>query len=250
LRLVLTIRAFRERQNHLKVAVNANSNLSYDNYWRLIALASSDFFFTIPLTLKTIVLNSLSGVSPWVSWDDTHSGFSRVFQFPRVRVNQDPILLYSCELTRWGVILCAYLIFGFFGFTNEAKRNYRLLASKIAKPLGFTIPIEKVPKPGPCIIDHSLHFALPVSITQQTVSATGSDSFSDKSSTGVDKFNLDLEAQPGSPTKRLTSTSSTSFSIDEVPRLPEPVFDPAAVGKPFVPVAPTSTHPRNAPDRE
>jgi pheromone a factor receptor len=237
------------RRNNFRDIINANPDLSYDHYWRLIALASSDFFFSIPLTLKSIILNSLSGVFPWVSWADTHWGYSRVFQFPRVRLNQDPIFLYSCELTRWSVILCAYLIFGFFGFTNEAKRNYRLLASKIAKPLGFTISIEKAPKPSPCIIDHSLHFAPPVSITQQTVSASDSDSFSDKSSTGADKFNLDLEAQPGSPVKQLTSTT-TSSSVNEVPRLPELVFDPVSARKPFVPLAPTSIHLRSALDRE
>jgi hypothetical protein len=100
-------------------------------------LASIDLFFTIPLAIWGIVQNTQTEeVHPWVSWSDTHWGYSRVFQFPRVVLDQSPIAIALLETTRWAAVLCAFVFFGFFGFAEEAKENYRLLASTIAKRLG------------------------------------------------------------------------------------------------------------------
>jgi pheromone a factor receptor len=137
LRPVFTIRAVMKRRKLFKDIVIASSNLTYSNYWRLVALASVDFCFTIPLAIWVIVGNATWGeVSPWVSWADTHWGYSRVFQFPRVVLNETPVVIVSLEITRWAVVLCAFVFFGFFGFADEAKENYRLLISTVAERLG------------------------------------------------------------------------------------------------------------------
>jgi pheromone a factor receptor len=183
-----------KRRKDFKDIINANAGLSYDHYWRLVALASCDFCFTIPITLRTIILNSLFGAYPWVSWAATHRGYSRVGHISRIALEQEPLLLYTYEINRWAAASCAYLFFGFFGFAKEARGNYRRMASAIAKLLGFTMFTETMPRPGPCIIDHSLHFAPPTSITQQTASGNDSDSLSEKLSTTASK--LDLEVQP------------------------------------------------------
>ena len=212
----LTIRALVKRRNQCKDLISANVNLSYNYYWRLIALASVDFCFTLPLAIRAVVLNSLAGVSPWVSWADTHSGYSRVFQTPRIVLDQHPILVYGYEITRWAPVLCAFVFFAFFGFAGEARRNYRLFALTIAKFLGFTVSTESAPAPGSCVIDHSLHFVVPISVTQQTVSGRDSDSFSDKPSTEVSQ--------------------------------PEPALNPGSV-RPFDPDAPMSVHSHKILDR-
>ena len=138
LRLVFTIRAVMGRRKQGKDLVTVSSNLTYSRYWRLIALASVDFCFTIPLAIWGIVENARFGeVRPWLSWDDTHWGYSRVFQFPRVVLDRTPIRVISLEITRWAAVLCAFVFFGFFGFADEAKENYCLLASTIAKRLGY-----------------------------------------------------------------------------------------------------------------
>ena len=54
------------------------------------------------------------------------------------------------------------------------------------------------------VVARSLHFALPTSIAQQTVSEDNFDSFSDIASDA-----LDLEVQYHSATKQSASTSST-----------------------------------------
>lgn len=228
-----------ERRKQSKNFIGTNACLSYDRYWRLIALASADFCFTIPLAIRSIVTNSLSGVSPWVSWADTHAEYSRIPQVPRIVVDQDQNAISSYEINRWTPVLCALFFFGFFGFTNEARKNYRLLAATIAKLLGFTF-VKNASTPGSYAIDHSLHFALPMSTTQQTVSGRDSDSFSDK---------LSIAVQYHSPTNRPTSTGSTTLSIDEVPRVPEPILDPVLVRKSSAPDTPTFFHQDNSADR-
>ena len=127
------------RRKQFKDLITANSHLTYSRYWRLIALASLDFCLTIPVALWGIVANSTaSEVRPWVSWADTHWGYSRVFQFPRIIMDQTPVLVYLLETTRWAAVICAFIFFGFFGFADEAKKNYRLLASTVTKRLGYT----------------------------------------------------------------------------------------------------------------
>lgn len=107
-----------------------------------MALASLDFCFTIPLAIWGIVSNVLwGGVSPWVSWADTHWGYSRVFQFPRVLLDQHPVVSSSLETTRWAAVLCAFVFFAFFGFADEARQNYLLLASQVASFFGYTVSL-------------------------------------------------------------------------------------------------------------
>ena len=125
------------RQKKCKDLLTASSNLSCSSYWRLVALASVDFCFTVPLAIWGIVQNTQTEeVYPWVSWADTHWGYSRVFQFPRAVLNETPVAIVGLETTRWAAVLCAFVFFGFFGFAEEARDNYRLLASTIAKRLG------------------------------------------------------------------------------------------------------------------
>jgi pheromone a factor receptor len=124
------------RRKEFRDLVTANSNLTSSHYWRLVALASVDFCFTIPLAICGVVMDANLGVSPWVSWADTHWGYSRVFQFPRVILYRSPVAIGLFEIARWNTVLCAFVFFGFFGFANEAMENYRLLASTVAKRLG------------------------------------------------------------------------------------------------------------------
>ena len=144
---VFTIRVFLRRRKEFKDLVAANSNLTYSHYWRLVALASVDFCFTVPLATSVIVMNARSGVHRWVSWDDTHSEYSHIYRFPRVAFDQIPFLTAELAITQWGPVLCAFVFFGFFGFADEAMKNYRLLASTVAKRLGCK-RVSPNPPPG------------------------------------------------------------------------------------------------------
>ena len=169
-----------------------------------MALASVDFCFTIPLTIWAVVDDALLGVRPWVSWASIHSGYTQIIQVPRTTLVQDSVATQGLELYRWSSVLCAFIFFAFFGFAEEARKNYRLLASTIAKSLGYTVFTESTASSGPHAIDVSLNFAPPTTATQQTVlSKEDSHPFPDHSPTTIDWY--DLEAQPLSPMEQPVS---------------------------------------------
>ena len=148
-------------------------------------------------------------ISPWVSWADTHWGYSRVSQHPRISLDQNPKLAYTLETTRWAAVLCAFVFFAFFGFVGEAREHYRLLAVTLAEFLGFTKSTKDAATPISSDVGFSLQFAPRVIEVQQIESITDIDSFSDRRSTWTDE--LDLK--------------------HKVPRVPETVLDPASVRK-------------------
>lgn len=205
------------RRKQFKDLVSTNAYLTYSRYWRLVALASTDFCFTIPIAVRTIVLGIASGPAPWVSWADTHSGYSRVFQVPRVLLNQSPSLVISFEITRWAAVICAFVFFGYFGFADEAIKNYRLLATTVTKRFGYTTftetksmtdsyvasalcpsfvhvliitPLCSLFKSG---ASSQASISLPVFITQQTESKR--DSASDKAPASIFDGEHDLAVQ-------------------------------------------------------
>ncbi|KAJ6457135.1 pheromone B alpha 1 receptor, partial [Mycena vitilis] len=136
---ILSIRSFYRSRVQLKELLSSNNNLNLNRYVRLMCLASTDLLFTIPLSIWVLWVNvSVVGLSPWVSWDDTHSNFSRVVQVPGLFWRSDVYTVASLETTRWATVACALLFFGYFGFADEAIKNYRHYFFTVAKRVGYT----------------------------------------------------------------------------------------------------------------
>ncbi|KAH7882764.1 pheromone A receptor-domain-containing protein [Phlebopus sp. FC_14] len=135
----LSLRAFYYRRAQFNKFLASNTSLNSSRYFRLMALAIIEIMLTIPLASFMIWLNSAAQpVEPWISWDNTHAEFSRVGQYPSVVWMQNHLLVVAMELTRWFVVVCAFIFFGFFGFAAEARKNYRAAFCAVAKGLGFT----------------------------------------------------------------------------------------------------------------
>jgi pheromone a factor receptor len=131
-----TLRAFLKRRKQFKDFISTGA-LTYNRYWRLAALATVDFFITLPFSTWWVIRNAVVfPVRPWISWADTHWGYSRVFQF--AAVTYDGPTLAMLEMIRWSPVFCALVFFAFFGFAEEAKKNYRLFASTVTKRFGST----------------------------------------------------------------------------------------------------------------
>lgn len=104
-----------------------------------MALAMTEVSCTTPLSIFVIVLDATTApVGPWRSWSDTHFAYSRVEQFPAVLWRSNHLLAVSLELSRWIAPVCALVFFVFFGFAQEARKNYRMAFVFIAKHLGFS----------------------------------------------------------------------------------------------------------------
>ncbi|KAF8055249.1 pheromone B alpha 1 receptor [Lyophyllum atratum] len=136
---ILSIRAFARSRAQFKELLSGQSNLSTNRYLRLMMLAGIETALTIPLGILAIVENCTVGyVSPWKGWADTHWGFSRVDQIPSILWRSNPELERSLEMTRFFIIICALVFFGFFGFAEEARKNYRSAVQSVAKVVGVS----------------------------------------------------------------------------------------------------------------
>lgn len=136
---VRTIMELAQRRAQFMEFLCANKNLNSSRYFRLMGLAGIEVLCTLPLGAYVIYLNATAeDIYPWISWADTHSDFSHVDQIASYFWRQSNPLTLSLELTRWLVVICALVFFAFFGFADEARKNYRLAYVSVAKRVGLS----------------------------------------------------------------------------------------------------------------
>ncbi|KAG6328748.1 hypothetical protein ID866_10342 [Astraeus odoratus] len=123
---ILTLRAFMKRRAQFNELVSSATSLTISRYFRLMALATTEIICTIPITAYGIYLNvTLSPIQPWKGFADAHYNYSHIGQYPSVIWRSNPQNVASTELTRWSLVFCAFVFFGFFGFADEARKHYR-----------------------------------------------------------------------------------------------------------------------------
>ncbi|KAJ7636804.1 pheromone B alpha 1 receptor, partial [Roridomyces roridus] len=137
---ILSIKHFyNSRAQFKEFLASSNSNLNLNRYIRLMCLAGTDLFLTVPLGIYTLWVNAkVFGIARWISWDDTHSHFSRVVMFPGIVWRADPFSAASLESARWLTVGCAVMFFAYFGFADEALKNYRFAFFSVAKRMGYS----------------------------------------------------------------------------------------------------------------
>lgn len=136
---VLSLHAFYRRRVQFNQFLSSNTSLSASRYFRLMALSMTELCCTLPLSCFLIWINSsATPVSPWISWENTHYGFSRVGQYPSVVWTQDYLFVVAVQMTRWMTVACAFIFFAFFGFASEARKNYGIAFYTVAKVLSVS----------------------------------------------------------------------------------------------------------------
>ena len=118
----LSIRAFYNR------SIILNSN----RYIRLICFSVGDLLVGIPITLFYLYDTvAIEGLGPFSS--PTQEQFSQIFQVPAVVWRSTTLSELSNELNRWIVVWGAFVFFAIFGFTEEARNNYRAMLQYVIK---------------------------------------------------------------------------------------------------------------------
>jgi pheromone a factor receptor len=175
---VLIIRAFYIRSVEIKAVMSTNSSITFHRYFRLMALATVDLLITIPFSAFIIYANLKFGkVAPWISWDRTHSGFSRIPQIPARFWRNDPVAQFAMEFSRWSVVACGFAFFMFFGFADEAIKNYRRAYARLASRLGTKVTSTSTGSLGTQNLPVQ---SIPVFVSQEViVSSDSKTSFSD-----------------------------------------------------------------------
>ncbi|KAF8646441.1 hypothetical protein AX16_007217 [Volvariella volvacea WC 439] len=141
---VLTIRAFWQTRSQLNELLSSGGyrNLNTARYFRLMALAGTDAICTTPMVILVIVQNINLGVIEWIGWSDAHILWDRVDQFPSMLWANSP-MGPVLELNRWAFPACAFVFFAFFGFADEAMKNYRSAAKSISRTIGLSTASEE-----------------------------------------------------------------------------------------------------------
>ena len=103
-----------------------------------MTLASIEVLFNIPIATFTIYMISRAPLNPYISWATEHYEFSHVQEVPAILWRNEHYTAMEAELSRWVVVSCAFVFFAFFGFADEAKKNYRSAFQTVAKRVRFS----------------------------------------------------------------------------------------------------------------
>ncbi|KAF7974532.1 hypothetical protein HWV62_13763 [Athelia sp. TMB] len=134
----LTIIALAKRRSEYNTMLS-NGGVNSSRYLRLMALAAIDVLCTTPLSAYlSIYLNAVSGIPAWKGWADTHYQFNTWGQYPTFVWASNYDFALSIELSKWSPFMCAIVFFAFFGFAQEARKNYRLAFDSVARKVGYT----------------------------------------------------------------------------------------------------------------
>ncbi|KAF8841556.1 STE3-like pheromone receptor [Paxillus ammoniavirescens] len=121
-----TFRLALRQKSRLREMLHTGCSIDAGRYWRLMALCTTEIIFTVPLSLYSIIMNAVDNAPmPYVSWAYIHEGFSAVGQYPSVAWQTSPASIASLEVSRWCFFLCAFVVFAFFGWTEECRDFYR-----------------------------------------------------------------------------------------------------------------------------
>lgn len=131
-----------KRRAQFNEFVTSTTSLTISRYFRLMALATVEILCTTPIAAYGIYLNAtLSPIQPWKGLADAHYNYSHIGHYPSVVWRSNHYNAIAMELTRWSLVFCALVFFGFFGFADEARKNYRKLYHAVVnrfKVLGST----------------------------------------------------------------------------------------------------------------
>jgi len=240
----MTIRALAKRRADFNQMLSGMNNLNSSRYLRLMGLAGVELCLGIPWgTYVSLYLNihsangaSASPIFPWISWANVHSNFSYVGQFPAFEWKADRTNVITLELSRWACVICTFIFFAFFGFAQEARKNYRLAFNSVAKKVGYTTlgfsgmssSFGGTKQPT---VSTTGRGTLPVFIQRETTSKRDSyASFSTNLTLGDVGGTLDDVKEPYSPTE--SASSSSRYSLEEKEASPTAPSHPPALSLP------------------
>jgi len=130
---------WRKRQTMKALLQASTGSINLSRYIRLMILCGIDIVCTIPLGAWGLYNQmTLDVVVPWPGWKAVHANGSLVGQIPSALWRSDQNSITALELTRWSSVMCAIIFFIFFGFADEAKRNYSSALRSVAKRVGYT----------------------------------------------------------------------------------------------------------------
>lgn len=138
---------YKRRQTHMQLISSPNRGL----YLRLMAISFIEILGTIPFGTYYIVSVVKTGLLPWKGWANMHSHYSEVMQVAGFIWREIPETSFSLELSRWSLVLCAFIFFSLFGLAGEAREHYYRLYQSLARRIGKSTSIPHGAPPA-CVV--------------------------------------------------------------------------------------------------
>lgn len=104
-------------------------------------MSLTEMLWGTTLTAVAMYDNIAPGLFPYVSWAYVHAGFSRIGQFATVEFTDRA--LQQIYLFVWAIPASSFIFFVFFGFGEEAVRDYKRVGSWVARRLGMPVKQDK-----------------------------------------------------------------------------------------------------------
>ena len=121
--------------------LSSATSLTVNRYFRLMALSMAEIVFNLPITIYGLYINiTFEPIYPWQGWDNIHFEYFIIDTFPSLIWRMDKTAVVTLELARWSLVFCGLLFFAFFGFAEEARKNYRFAYWAVAKRFGVAQP--------------------------------------------------------------------------------------------------------------
>jgi pheromone a factor receptor len=134
--LVLGVLAFNKSRQQFNELLSGSS-LTNHRYIRLMCLVGISSLLTLVLGTYALINNcTTQTIEPWLGWADTHYDFSRVDQIPALIWRNSAQA--SIEISRWMGVIAAFTFFIFFGFAEEARKNYQSVFQSVTKRVGVS----------------------------------------------------------------------------------------------------------------
>lgn len=114
----------------MRQVLRSDNSVSSTNYFRVLVLASIDLIFTLPVGILSVALYPLesgeAGSFPFYpGWTSVHTDWApRSISYAKVQ-DSGPLVVARTYFIPWTAPALAFVIFGLFGLTTEARTSYR-----------------------------------------------------------------------------------------------------------------------------
>ncbi|KAH9943674.1 putative fungal pheromone GPCR, STE3-type [Amylocystis lapponica] len=122
---------YHRRASFAQHLAHTTSALTPARYLRLMAMSLVEMFWAITIITINLSFEYRAGLRPWISWDNVHSDFSRIGQFPLILLPASTLRWTS--FLWWSTPISAYIFFIFFAFGQDALQEYGACAQWVGR---------------------------------------------------------------------------------------------------------------------
>ncbi|KZV68516.1 STE3-domain-containing protein [Peniophora sp. CONT] len=136
------IRTFYRQSRDIHSFLNSNTSVSRTNYLRILVLASIDILLTLPIGIASMILDVIANVAQggfpfYWGWNFLHTAWEPVGDSYAEIKALGTATLAEVYFVQWTSPVLAFVVFGLFGITSEARASYWRIMCNIGGWVGW-----------------------------------------------------------------------------------------------------------------